>query len=100
MRGTGKLNQRALLAVNDLVAKAGSQPSVEPSEIVGKIQRHDQDARPEHQHVRGLAQIEAADTTNQEVSDGKVEEAPYHIDYRGGQAHPRWRCKGALEGMS
>ena len=49
---------------------------MEPSETVGKHERHDQDARPEDEHVPGRAQIEAADTTDEQVSDRKVEEAP------------------------
>ena len=38
----------------------------------------------------GLAQIEAADTANEQVADGKVKEAPCDIDRGGGQANPRW----------
>ena len=53
-----------------------SQPPVEPSECTGKHERHDQDARPEDKHVPSLAQIEAADTADKQVADGKVEEAP------------------------
>ena len=47
----------------------------------------------------GLAQIEVAHTTNQQVADGKVEEAPQDIDHRGGQAYPGRGCKWALEGV-
>ena len=68
----------------------GSQPPVESSEGVGKHYRHDEDARAEDEHVPVLAQTEAADTTNEQVADGKVEEAPEDIDHRGGQAHPGW----------
>ena len=49
---------------------------MEPSERAGKHERHDEDARPEDEHVLGLAQIKAAHTTDQQVADGKVEEAP------------------------
>ncbi len=47
-----------------------------------------------------LAQIETADTTDQQVADGKVEQAPQNIDRRGGQAYTGWRCEGTLESMS
>jgi len=56
--------------------KAGSLASVEPCERVGKHERHDEDARPEDEHVLGLAQIKAARTTDQQVGDGKVEKTP------------------------
>jgi hypothetical protein len=56
--------------------KAGSQAPVEPCERVGKHERHDEDARPEDERVLGLAQIKAAHTTDKQVADGKVEEAP------------------------
>src|SRR5580692_6401186 len=69
---------------------AGSQSPVEPSECVGKHERLKQDARPEHQHMPGLAQIEAADTTDEHVAHSKIEEAPQNIDHRGGQAFPGW----------
>jgi len=48
----------------------------------------------------GVAQIEAADPTDQQVGDDKIEEAPQHIDQCGGQADSRWRCEGALERVS
>jgi hypothetical protein len=53
-----------------------SQSSVELSEIVGKIERHDQDPRTEGEHMRRFAQIEVADTSDEQVADGKVEKAP------------------------
>lgn len=53
---------------------------MEPSESVRRHQRYDQDARPEDEHVLGLAQIEVADTTDEQVADGKVEEAPENIN--------------------
>ena len=56
--------------------KAGSQAPVEPCEGVGIHERHDEDARPEDERVLGLAQIKAAHTTEKQVADGKVEEAP------------------------
>jgi len=56
--------------------KAASQPAVEPTETVSKNERHDQDARPQDDPVQGLAQIEVADTTDEQVANGKVEEAP------------------------
>jgi hypothetical protein len=49
---------------------------MEPSEIMGKIQRHDHDACPEDEHMSRTAQIEATDTTDEQVADGKIEEAP------------------------
>ena len=62
---------------------------MQPCERVGKHERHNEDARPEDERVLGLAQIKVAHTTNQQVADGKVEEAPQDIDHRGGQAYPR-----------
>jgi hypothetical protein len=73
---------------------------VEPPEPVGEIQRHDQYTRAQDKHVLGLAEIETADTADEQVADGKVEKAPQDIDCRGRQAHSGWRCKGALERMS
>jgi hypothetical protein len=49
---------------------------VEPSECAGKHQRHNQYACSEDEHVAGAAQTEAADTTDEQVGDGKVEESP------------------------
>jgi hypothetical protein len=49
---------------------------VEPPEPVSEIQRHDQQARAQDKRVLGLAEIEAADTADKQVADGKVEEAP------------------------
>jgi len=80
--------------------RSGSHPSVEPPEPVGEIQRHDQYARAQDEHVLGLAEIEAADTADKQVGDGKIEKAPQDIDRRGRQAHSGGRCEGALEGMT
>ena len=79
--------------------KAGSQASVEPCECVGIQERHNDDARSEDDGVLGLAQIEAAHTTDKQVADGEVEEAPQDIDHRRGQAYPRGGSEGALEGL-
>ena len=49
---------------------------METSERVGKHDRHDEDARPEDEHMLGLAQIKAAHTADEQVADGKVEQAP------------------------
>jgi hypothetical protein len=40
---------------------------------MGKHERHEQDAGTECEHVRRFAQIEAADATDEQVGDGKVE---------------------------
>lgn len=77
-------NRRRRVAEADLLSWQASQPPMEPPENAGKHQRHDQNTRPEDEHVPGIAQIEVADTTNEQVADGKVEEAPKHIDCRGG----------------
>jgi hypothetical protein len=71
---------------------------VELPEIVGTIQRHDQDARPEGDDVRGLAQIKAADTTDEQIADGKIKEAPCDVDRRGGPAHSGWQANRAPTG--
>ncbi|MGA7289183.1 MAG: hypothetical protein WBX02_13865 [Terriglobales bacterium] len=59
-----------------VVEKAGLQAPVEPSERVGKHERHDEDAGPEDERMLGFAQIKAANTTDKQIADGKVEEAP------------------------
>ena len=56
-----------------IVQKAGSHTPVEPCERVGKHERHNEDARTEDQRVLGLAQIKAANTTNKQVANGKVQ---------------------------
>jgi hypothetical protein len=48
---------------------------VEPTKSAGKHDRHDQDARAEDEYVLGLAEIEAPNATDEQVSDGQVEEA-------------------------
>ena len=53
-----------------------SRSAVEPTECMGKHDRHDQDARPEHDHVLGLTQIEVPDAADEHVAAGQVEEAP------------------------
>ena len=82
------------------VSAVGLQSAVEASECAGKHQRHDQDAGSEREHVRVLAQVEAADATDEQVGDGKVEQAPKDIDRRGGQAFAGRRCEGTLEGIA
>jgi hypothetical protein len=49
---------------------------MEWSKCVGQHERHDQYARRKDKHVPGITQIEAADTTDEQIADGKVEEAP------------------------
>ena len=73
---------------------------MEPPESVGEHHRLEQDAGSEDEHMRCLAQIEFADPADQQVPDGKVEEAPQDIDPRGGQAFPGRRREGTLEGMA
>ena len=43
---------------------------------MGQHERHDQYTRPKDKHVPGITQIEAADATDEQIADGKVEEAP------------------------
>ena len=59
-----------------------SQPAVEASECAGQHERHEQNARAENKYMPGVAQVEAADTADEQVGDGKVEKAPQHIDRR------------------
>lgn len=47
-----------------------------------------------------LAQIEAADTADKQITDSKVEEAPQDIDRRGRQPNSGRGGKRALEGMA
>ncbi len=49
---------------------------MEARESVGQHERHDEDACAEDEHVLGPAQIETADTADEQVANGKVEEAP------------------------
>src|ERR1039458_7187274 len=64
-------------AGSDLIENAGSQPPVKPAKCVREHERHDQDPRPQDGYVQGPAQIEAADTTDQHVASGDIEQAPY-----------------------
>src|ERR1019366_10801289 len=86
--------------VNYYCRLSSSQPPVEPSECAGKHYRHDQDARPEDEHVLGLAQIETADTADEQVADSQIEKAPQDIDRRGRQPFPRRVRERTLEGMA
>ncbi len=83
-RGSGRCPCRS---ASNSFQQADSQPSVELSERVGQHKRHDQDARAENEHVLGLAKIEAADTADEQVTNGEVKEPPNDIDDRGGQAY-------------
>ena len=53
-----------------------SQATMKRCECMGKHERLDEDACPEDQRVLDLAQTKAAHTTNKQVADRKVEEAP------------------------
>jgi hypothetical protein len=53
---------------------------MERPKSVGEHYRHNQDARPEGKHMLGRAQIEAADSTDEQVSYCKIEKAPKNID--------------------
>src|SRR5580698_5455899 len=51
-------------------------PSLSPvqwSEGAGKHERHHKNTGTKHEHVRGLAQIEAADPADQQVADDEIE---------------------------
>src|ERR1017187_9766754 len=61
-----------------------SKSPVEPTERMGKHDRHDHDARTEEEHVLGLAEVEGPDSGDEQVADGQVEEPPKHVDRRGG----------------
>ena len=61
-------------------ARAGSQPTVEASESVGKIKRHDQHACADCEDVLPVEQIEAAYVAYEQVGNGQVEESPEDID--------------------
>ena len=62
---------------------------MEASECASKHQRHQQDAGSECEHVRGFAQLKAADATDEQICDDKIEQAPENVDRRGGQALAR-----------
>jgi hypothetical protein len=68
--------RRSAAAGSDLIENAGSQPPVKPAKCVREHERHDQDPRPQDGYVQGPAQIEAADTTDQHVASGEIEQAP------------------------
>jgi hypothetical protein len=72
---------------------------VESTECTSQPERHDQDARPEDEHVLGPAQVEAPDAVDQRVADGQVEETPEDADRRGGQPLPGRRRARTLEGV-
>jgi len=74
--GAGKLKN----SLPSRAQMAGSQSAVEAPECMGKHERHEQDAGSEREHVSGFAQIEIADATDEQVGDGKVEQAPENID--------------------
>jgi len=45
---------------------------MERPKSVGEHYRHNQDARPEGKHMPGLAQIEAADSTDEQISYARL----------------------------
>ncbi len=49
---------------------------MESTESSSKHHRHDEDARPEDEHVAGLTHFESPNATNEHVANGHVEEAP------------------------
>jgi hypothetical protein len=53
-----------------------SQTSVQPSECVGSQKRHKQEARPENEGVLVFAKAEAADTTDEQIAECEIEQAP------------------------
>jgi hypothetical protein len=56
---------------SDFIEAADSQPPVKPPKCVRKHERYGQDPCPQNGYMRGLAQIEAADTADQHVGCGK-----------------------------
>jgi hypothetical protein len=74
-----------------------SLSAMERPKSMGEQYRHNQDARPEGEHMRGAAQIEAADPTDEQISNGEIEKAPKDVDQGRGQADSRRRCERALE---
>ena len=49
---------------------------MESSEGAGKHKRHRQNARPENEHVPGIAKIKAAHPADEQIADRKIEKAP------------------------
>jgi hypothetical protein len=56
---------------------------VEASEREREIQRHEQNSGRKDEHLPGAAQVEVADATNEQVTDGEVQEAPKDVERRG-----------------
>src|SRR5664279_32300 len=73
---------------------------MEATECPGAHERHQQDTGPEGEHVPGLAQLEAPDAADEQVSHGEVEESPQDVDRGGREAFPGRRCERALERVS
>jgi hypothetical protein len=67
-----------------------SRSTVEPSERMGKHERHDQYSCAEDNHMACFTQIEGSNATDKNVSDSKIKEAPKDIDCRRGEALPWW----------
>ena len=63
-------------------------------------QRKEQEARTCDNDLPGVAKLELPDPAQEQIGNGKIEEAPKDVDRRGGQAFPRRGRKGALEGMA
>ena len=70
----------AALSDNATKTVAKLQSAMEASKCTSKHQRHEQDAGSEGEHVRGFAKLEAADATDEQLCDGKVEQAPEDVD--------------------
>ena len=88
-------------AIEFPVTKArGSQTSIKAAEGAGQHQRHDQHARRKREHVPSLAEFEAPNPAHEQISDGKIEEAPQHVHRRGRQPYTGRSGKGTLEWMT
>ena len=74
--------------------KAGSLSPVEWCKCVGQHERHNQYTRPKDKHVPGITQIEAADTTDEQIADGKVEEAHRTLTIAEDKPTPGGEAKG------
>jgi hypothetical protein len=78
--GLGIVAGLLVLATRVLLVLCGSQPAVQPPEGTRKHERHDQHARSKNKHVLGLSQVEASDTTDEQITNSEVEESPQHVN--------------------
>lgn len=74
--------------------------AVQRSEDAGEAQSHRENARSGDPDVLDRAEIELADSADEQVGDDEVERAPEHVDRRGRQPLARRLGEGRLERLA